>query len=196
MTEYLSSLGEERKGIAGLCRGENGQGFSLQKLKKRTLRTTFTFADSGRAGRLSLVVTACCLLFVVVAQAQPRSHIPGMVVRPVHPGIPLRDSAPGTFGLYGSQTGETRTDNLYLIREGRQVPRFFRNEVWINVIPVPQSPLQENQTPPSHWVYWGDVDPSTNPNFRAVNPEEIPEVPNYQWDVNGWIDQQRNQWRE
>ena len=97
-------------------------------------------------------------------------RIPGTVIRPLHDGIPLRESAPGFLGLYGREIDKTKEGDLYLITKGKLTQHFFRNSVWIKIVPVPKTKVEKNKV---YWAYWGYVDQDTEPNFVAVVPSEL-----------------------
>ena len=102
-------------------------------------------------------------------------RVPGTVIKPLHDGIPLRESAPGFLGLYGREIDKTKEADLYLLTEGKLMQHFFRNSVWIKIVPIPIPKTEDgaSEKNKAYWVYWGYADQGTEPNFVAVVPSEL-----------------------
>ena len=110
------------------------------------------------------------------------SRVPGTVVKSLHDGIPLRESAPGFLGLYGREIGKTKEGDLYLLAEGRLMQHFFRHSVWIKIVPIPKTEdAEENR---AYWAYWGFADQDAAPNFVAVVPSELNDMNE---NAKGWV---------
>ena len=114
----------------------------------------------------------------------PLKRVPGTVIKSLHDGIPLRKSAPGFMGLYGREIGKTKEGDLYLLMEGRLIPHFFRNSVWIKIVPIPKTEGGESENNKAYWAYWEYADQDTEPNFVAVVPSELSAINE---NVKGWV---------
>ena len=112
------------------------------------------------------------------------TRVPGTVLKPLHDGIPLRESAPGFLGLYGREIGKTKEGDLYLLTEGKQVQHFFRHAVWIKIVPVPKTGERESEKNKAYWAYWGFADQDTEPNFVAVVSSELNAMNE---NAKGWV---------
>ena len=117
-------------------------------------------------------------------------RVPGTVLRPLHEGLPLRESAPGFLGLYGRALDKTRGGDLYLLTEGRLMQHFFRNSVWVKIVPVPTSDDGEPQESKAYWAYWGSADRDVEPNFVAVGSGELNDMNE---DVKAWVSNLQDQ---
>ena len=113
----------------------------------------------------------CCLLLAAVAGAQDSPNIPGKVVETLRSDIPFRSSAPSVFGLYGNKTGQTTGNEQYLILKSKQVPRFLKKDLWIKVVPVPESGQRIDELP-CYWVYWGEKGEKSS-NFQSSPTTEL-----------------------
>lgn len=111
-------------------------------------------------------------------------RVPGTVIKPLHDGIPLRESAPGFLGLYGREIDKTKEGDLYLLTEGKLMQHFFRNSVWIKIVPIPKTEDGESEKNKGYWAYWGYVDQDTEPNFVAVVPSELNDMNE---NTKGWV---------
>ena len=114
----------------------------------------------------------------------PLKRVPGTVIKPLHDGIPLRESAPGFLGLYGREIDKTKEGDLYLLTKGKLIQHFFRNNVWIKIVPIPKTEGGESENNKAYWAYWGYANQDTEPNFVAAVPSELNDMNE---NVKGWV---------
>ncbi len=110
---------------------------------------------------------------VLISATIGATQDPGYILTPKQ-SAPIRDAPPtGFWQTPGDQTGATTSDDQYVILENFNVQSGLGTaKTWVMVAPIDPA-TGEADSSKAGWVYWGDIDANSSPNFTAQRLDEL-----------------------